>query len=290
MATKITSIKKIDKITALNHSTGVINLAAGAILTIGGLQYTTDAVKSVTLSGLVGTQRYQIYAVISSGDVILVTSTNENSVGPAGYTSWKLVGSFYTGGLAVPAFGAFVNIRGVPKTDRRIQYLGEIVDQNNTDVRSVSPLTNIFYWERNGQLALYQGGYYHQGSAGSNGSNGYYIKAPGNLVHIDEGVGGGNTPAGGGVAQGDVGGSIYMQGSRNNVATTTGGAFLFNGFGIRGINVVPTSNATDGGIWGASGSGGVIDNMSMNTAFLGMSWAYIPCRVVGFSDTSIEDL
>jgi hypothetical protein len=116
MATKISSIKKIDKIVSLNHNAGFINMGAGSIVSIGGLQYTTDGVKSVLLSSITLTAngRFQIYAVISGGDVILVLSTNENSVGPAGYTSWKLVGSFYANSQTSIGFGGFINIKGLP--------------------------------------------------------------------------------------------------------------------------------------------------------------------------------
>jgi len=110
MATKITSIKKLDKITALNHNSGNINLASGAILSIGGLQYTTDSVKTVALPTLTANTRYQVYAVISGGDVILVISTDENSVGPVGYSSWKLVGSLQSNGIGPVGFGSFLNI------------------------------------------------------------------------------------------------------------------------------------------------------------------------------------
>lgn len=281
MATKINSIKKVDKITTVTHLAGAFNLAAGAILTIGGLQYTTDAVKTVLLSSItpVGTTRYQIYAVISGGDVILVLSTNQNSTGPAGYTSWKLVGSFYTNGLAIVAFGAFVNIKGRPKTDRKIQYLGQIVDATNTQVTSASPVTNAYYWEQDGSQALYAGAYYHTGVVGTNGSAQYYVKPPSGHIFINDALGAGNTPSGIGTAQGDVGGGDFLQGSRGGIVNST-----FQGFSLRGVT------PTDGGNWGPAGAGGVIDGWAMNVANMAMAWDRIAITVAGFSDTPIEDL
>lgn len=285
MATKVSSIKKIDKITALNHITGTYNLASGAILTIGGLQYTTDAVKSVTPSGLAGTQRYQIYAVISAGDVILVVSTNENSVGPAGSTSWKLVGCFYTDGMSSVGFGAFMNIKGIPKTDRRIQYLGQIVDGNNASVISAAPITNAYYWERSGQQGLYAGGYYQSATVGINGSGPYYyIKPPAGHVFIQDLLGAGNTGSGIGHAQGDVGGATFMQGSRGGVVSSP-----FNGVSLRGLTNV-AGGSVDGGNWGPAAGGGTIDPFAMNVVNMGMTWERIAVTVSGFADTPIEDL
>lgn len=46
----------------------------------------------------------------------LKVSLNENSIGPAGYESWKLVGAYYTNEYD-SQFGAFVNIEGKPETE-----------------------------------------------------------------------------------------------------------------------------------------------------------------------------
>lgn len=109
---------KEDSIGSLSHSAGIITLQASR-LTIGGQQYVTSALSRTISSDvtLVTSTRYMIYAVVSSGVVVLRISTNVNSVGPAGFSSWKLVGAFYSDGLASPAFGSFVNITGVPVTD-----------------------------------------------------------------------------------------------------------------------------------------------------------------------------
>lgn len=106
-----------DKIGALSHSSGVITLAASR-LTIGGQQYETSSLNRTIATDvtLIANSLYMIYAVLSGGVVSLRISTNVNSVGPAGFTIWKLVGAFYANGTTSPAFGDFVNIEGVPET------------------------------------------------------------------------------------------------------------------------------------------------------------------------------
>lgn len=70
---------------------------------------------TLVLSTLSSNTRYQIYLVPGG---TLVSSTNENSVGPAGYASWILVGSFYSTSQTVPVFGSFIkDLFGVPETE-----------------------------------------------------------------------------------------------------------------------------------------------------------------------------
>lgn len=108
---------KEDKIGTLSHSSGTISVAA-SILTIGGQQYVTSALSRLISTDvtLIAATRYMVYAVISGGNPALRISTNVNSVGPAGFASWKLVGAFYSDGMSPVAFGSFVNIEGVPST------------------------------------------------------------------------------------------------------------------------------------------------------------------------------
>ena len=104
-----------DKIGALSHAGGNISMAP-SILTIGGRQFETTSITSVALPSLAANNRYQVFAVNNAGTVELVISQNENSVGPAGWDAWKLVGSLYSNGLSSVGFGAFVNIKGSPET------------------------------------------------------------------------------------------------------------------------------------------------------------------------------
>lgn len=111
-----------DKIGILQHSAGNIQMLASlsnpAYLTIGGQQYKVTSTLVVALPAMSANTRYQVFAVQSGGVVSLVISQNENSVGPAGYTRWKLVGSLQSNGLSPVAFGSFISIDGVPRTGR----------------------------------------------------------------------------------------------------------------------------------------------------------------------------
>lgn len=93
-------------------SSTLLTLPSGSNLTIGGQQYAISSPLTLTLSGLSAVTLYMVYLVISGGVPTLVYSTNVNSVGPAGYTGWKLISAFYSD--TTPAFGSFVNIEGVP--------------------------------------------------------------------------------------------------------------------------------------------------------------------------------
>jgi hypothetical protein len=107
-----------DKIGTLSHGGGIISLTT-SYLTIGGQQYVTSGLNRTISSDvtLVANTRYMIYAVLSGGIPALRISTNANSLGPAGFSSWKLVGAFYSDGMSPVAFGSFVNIEGVPVTN-----------------------------------------------------------------------------------------------------------------------------------------------------------------------------
>ncbi len=109
-----------DKIGTISHSGGTISMAASssnpAWLTIGGQQYRVTSTLSRTISAdvtLAQATRYQVFAVISGGNVVLRISTNENSIGPSGFASWKLVGSFLSQGFAA-AFGGLLPIDRKP--------------------------------------------------------------------------------------------------------------------------------------------------------------------------------
>jgi hypothetical protein len=103
-----------DKI-ILSESAGTISLGNGSRVTIGGQQYSLSAAVNVAADTTAAVTRYQVYAVESGGAVSLVTSTNENSVGPAGHSAWKLVGSYFSGDIG--SFGSFVTITGKPETN-----------------------------------------------------------------------------------------------------------------------------------------------------------------------------
>ena len=110
---------KTEKIGTLSHSSGVISLAP-SVVNIGGLQVENDALSRTIATDvtLAANTLYMIYMVLNSGVPELRISTNYNSVGPSGFTSWGLVGAFYSNGVTGSiALGSFVNINGSPETD-----------------------------------------------------------------------------------------------------------------------------------------------------------------------------
>lgn len=111
-----------DKIGTLSHSAGTITLTTSR-LTIGGQQYVNSSALSRLITTdvtLVANNLYMIYAVRNAGNTELRISSNVNSVGPAGFLSWKLVGAFYATAATIPVWGSFVNIDGPPETQSEI--------------------------------------------------------------------------------------------------------------------------------------------------------------------------
>lgn len=140
-----------DKIGALSHSSGVITLAASR-LTVGGQQYTTSALNRTIATDvtMAANTLYMIYAVVSGGVVSLRISANVNSVGPAGFTSWVLVGAFYSTAANTPVWGSFVNIEGPPETQTEVSEAGST--QLNAFYAGMSSFTVTNYnWSRVGR-------------------------------------------------------------------------------------------------------------------------------------------
>ena len=172
-------ILQVDKIGVLSHSAGSITLAP-SILTIGGQQFTTSTLTRAITTDVTITQnqRYQIYAVQTGGVVSLKFSANENSAGPSGYTSWKLVGSFYANGISTPAFGSFVNIDSTPETEW-MAFEGIVVASSNPTKGTIS--SEKFSWRRIGDsIQIFWDTVYT--SAGSAGSGNYSYTLPSSLT------------------------------------------------------------------------------------------------------------
>jgi len=70
-------------------------------------QFVTPSL-NVVLGSLAASRKYNIYVVAPGGVPQLVFDLSENSSGPAGFDSWKLVGAFFSSWDAV--FGGFVRI------------------------------------------------------------------------------------------------------------------------------------------------------------------------------------
>ncbi len=195
-----------DRIGALSHNAGVVTLAASRI-TIGGQQYPITSLQH-TLSTMTSSTLYMLYVVISAGTPTLVKSTNFNSVGPAGFTSWKLVGALYSNGITTPVFGSFVNIDGKPASDF-IDYTLTIVDAGLNNVISASPITAVAKFARDGNQIQITWAYYQTGVVGTAGSGAYQIGTPAGLTAASNlSPGAGNTNSHYGTAMGDIGGSL----------------------------------------------------------------------------------
>ena len=109
-------IGEIQRPNRLSQGGGFITVA-NLVAKIGG-QHQFKSSLNVAIPTLTANTLYMIYAVLSAPNTpALVISTNVNSVGPAGYTSWDLIGAFYANGMTSVGFGSFVNIIGQPETD-----------------------------------------------------------------------------------------------------------------------------------------------------------------------------
>lgn len=148
MATKITRVFQKDKVVGLTHSAGNISIQSGSILTIGGLQYILDSQKSVALPAMTANTRYQVFAVITGGDVALQISTNENSVGPAGFTAWKLVGSLYSDGSL--SFGSFLNVKTKPSSSW-INGGPSIISATSVAPTKGTMINDKIFWKQDGE-------------------------------------------------------------------------------------------------------------------------------------------
>jgi len=169
------SIRKQEKIGALTNVGNVISLAA-SVLNVGGQQYTTTSNLTMTASGLTSNGLYMIYAVVESGAVKLVQSANVNSVGPAGYSAWKLVGAFYATWNGSISFGGFVNIEGVPESG--LYLMGTTTwTANNIAPTKGTIVFDQFIGQRKGSLFLGEMNYAHS-TAGVANSGDYFLAIP----------------------------------------------------------------------------------------------------------------
>lgn len=140
-------LTKPDSIGALTYSSGVITLQPSR-LTIGGQQYRTPTL-NVALSGLTANTLYMLFVVMTGPSSFqLVVSANYNSVGPVGYTRWKLVGAFYSNGVTGSiAFGAFVkSLLSSPVTE----YWDTSIAVGNVPITQ-----NLGKMARNGEMATF---------------------------------------------------------------------------------------------------------------------------------------
>ncbi|RLI53085.1 MAG: hypothetical protein DRP09_16535, partial [Candidatus Thorarchaeota archaeon] len=149
------------KIGPLTESGGIITLGKSHLL-IGGQGYSFES-KNYTLSGLSNNVLYYIYAVLSGGVPVLVSSANVNSVGPATYDSWALVGAFYSNDSS--SFGVFVNVEGTPRTEWTAYE--QTVEAATTNPTKATSRTELPYWCRVGDTMKMRYDYRQTSSSGA---------------------------------------------------------------------------------------------------------------------------
>jgi hypothetical protein len=138
-----------------------IKLPSGGHITLGGKQYHLTSDIFATLPTLAACTLYMVYFV-NGGSPSLVVSTNVNSVGPAGYSTFKLVGAFYANGLTSVGFGSFVNLNGTPTT-KWMGYTPSITSLSGTVVN----YTTNFNYRRTGSTVYIKGEVSFTGASGT---------------------------------------------------------------------------------------------------------------------------
>lgn len=207
---------KIGSLTGGASITMAASSASPAWLTIGGQQYRITTSLAVTTVISSANTRYQVYAVLSGGVPVLVISANQNSVGPAGYTSWKLVASYYTNGSSPVAFGSFVNIEGAPSTGL-VPFVPVVRTNIASDVANFSSGPSGF-WMRSGGKLYWNAGFATGGGGLTGTAGSLIINGPANLPGSQ-----------GGVSDGILG-SLAGQFTVENFSPINGGAFyVFSG-------------------------------------------------------------
>lgn len=153
--------------------------SAPSYLTIGGQQYTITSNLSVAVGTVTSGTRYQVYAVQSAGVVSLVISANENSSGPASFSSWKLVASFY--GANGSVFGGFVSLRGSPQSEVIDGGVNSFSTNGGTVTKGTSNIADTITFRREGSYAWIES-HYAQSNAGTSTGTNILLALPGSLA------------------------------------------------------------------------------------------------------------
>lgn len=176
---------KDERIGTLSHNAGIISLTSSTV-NIGGIQVDTDALSrqiSLDVPTMSANTLYMIYVAMLTGTPVMRISVNVNSVGPAGFISWKLVGAFYSDGTSTPIWGAFVNIEGVPVSPEIFGGLARLTSSGGFLTKGTTTL-DYTRWSRIGDKMKFVSAY-QQTTAGSGGSGNLYCTPPLNIT-IDD--------------------------------------------------------------------------------------------------------
>lgn len=279
----------LDKIGNLIHSSGLITLSVPPwslfnVVTIGGQQYRTGSLNrtiSLDVPILSSITRYQVFLVVVGGQPALRISTNENSVGPVGFGSWNLVGSFYTNNLSPVTLGAFINVDGIPESDwmpmNTTIGASTFLHALTSDPSYGTVIFNNYRVRRRADEVLGEWNF-KQGSAGGPGNGHYLIKlafAP-DLQRYK------NAASEGGL--GTIGMMRFQEGS---LGTFNGNSvlYLYAPFAdIIGAQVLGTNSAGNslGGNWAHDKN-----HLGVSNLVWGMDYHYI---VSGWTKTPIRNL
>jgi hypothetical protein len=83
-------------------------------VTVGGLQYDISSI-SIPVTGVASNSIYNVYLVDVADSPTLVADRRPNSLGPDGYTAWKLVGAFMSNNTG-DGVGSALNTIGEPNS------------------------------------------------------------------------------------------------------------------------------------------------------------------------------
>lgn len=205
MAFPIGDIQRSNQLSQNGSFITITNLLAK----IGGQVHYKSSLQ-VAIPSLTANVLYLVYAVLTAPNTpALVISTNLNSVGPAGYTSWDLVGAFYANAATTAGFGSFVNITGAPETQNEISENG--VSQLSAFWAGFSAFTVTRYaWSRIGRHLFVN---WRLDSVTGNGISGRVPIPRGGIITEDVGSGVIGTYAGQNGSANASGGSMIGLGS-----------------------------------------------------------------------------
>lgn len=175
----------LDRIGNVSHSSGILTLGnpAGRLfstITIGGQQYRTGVLSRAISSDvtLLAGSLYMVFAVSVGGAVQLRVSSNLNSIGPSGFTAWKLLGAFYANGLGPVGLGSFVNIDGVPSTEEWIDGGPIPISATTTPPTKGTTTRDKMWWLRDGGNSFIRYEYMGTSSGAANGVGDYLWGLP----------------------------------------------------------------------------------------------------------------
>ena len=196
-------------------SSTVVELQAGSILKLGGYgsQLKTNLSLSTAVVGIGGMESpitahtiYYVYVVISGVTEYLIATTSE--IKPLAFNAYRKVGAFLSSD--VPDIFYAYNFNGAIDFEH-VPVLLEIIDNNATSVKSVSPNTDKAGFSRRGDKVLFDFQYYQNPTPGIAGVGTYRIPLPMGLQTeiILNSVGAGNSPTPRGTMSSDIGGGTF---------------------------------------------------------------------------------